>query len=197
MIRKLLRRNKIKNANFFVEPDEIFLDSKNLENFDQQQFEGRIEKPISKKNILFLIIFFLIFIITFGTRLSYLSLVKGEAYLKRSQSNTLQKAVIFADRGIIYDRNNVELAWNEKTADGSNQAIENQGVVPLRSYMSPGFSHVLGYVSYPAKDKSGFYWQTEFIGKDGLEKQYNDILKGENGLRIVETDAHNEIHSEN
>lgn len=197
MIRKLLRKNKIKNANFFVEPDEIFLDSKNLENFDQQQFEGRIEKPISKKNILFLGVFFLVFIITFGTRLSYLSLVKGEAYLKRSQSNTLQKAVIFADRGIIYDRNNVELAWNEKTADGSNQAIENQGVVPLRSYMTPGFSHVLGYVSYPAKDKSGFYWQTEFIGKDGLEKQYNDVLKGENGLRIVETDAHNEIHSEN
>ena len=105
MIRRLLRKNKIKNANFFVEPDEIFLDSKNLENFDQQQFEGRIEKPISKKNILFLGVFFLVFIITFGTRLSYLSLIKGEAYLKRSQSNTLQKAVIFADRGIIYDRN--------------------------------------------------------------------------------------------
>ncbi|MGH7249801.1 MAG: hypothetical protein ACREGC_02400, partial [Minisyncoccia bacterium] len=54
MIRKILRKRKIKNANFFVEPDEIFLDSKNLQNFDRQQFEGRIEKPIPKKTIFFL-----------------------------------------------------------------------------------------------------------------------------------------------
>ena len=38
----------------FVEPDEIFLDSKNLQNFDRQQFEGRIEKPIPKKTIFLL-----------------------------------------------------------------------------------------------------------------------------------------------
>jgi len=33
-----------------IAPDEIFLDSSNLPNFDVYQFEGRIEKPISKKN---------------------------------------------------------------------------------------------------------------------------------------------------
>ena len=42
----------------------------------------------------------------------------------------------------------------------------------------PDFLHLLGYVSYPTQDKSGNYWQGDFIGKDGLEKEYNDELKG-------------------
>ena len=61
MIKRIFKKNKIKNKNSFVEPDEIFLDSKNLQNFDRQQFEGRIEKPIPKKTIVFLGILFLIF----------------------------------------------------------------------------------------------------------------------------------------
>ncbi|MFA6585709.1 MAG: penicillin-binding transpeptidase domain-containing protein [Candidatus Paceibacterota bacterium] len=188
MIRKILSKKKIKNANFFVEPDEIFLDSKNLQNFDRQQFEGRIEKPISKKTILFIGIFFLFFLGTFSTRLGYLQIQKGEAYLDRSNNNVLEKQIIFSDRGIIYDRNKVELAWNKKVADLPTT---------IRTYLSPGFSHTLGYVSYPTQDKSGNYWQSEFIGKDGLEKQYNDALKGTNGSKIVEIDAKKIVHSEN
>ena len=39
MIRRIFKKNKLREKNFFVEPDEIFLDSKNLQNFDRQQFE--------------------------------------------------------------------------------------------------------------------------------------------------------------
>ena len=60
MTRKFLRKRKIKNSNPFVEPDEIFLDSKNLQNFDRQKFEGRIEKPIPKK-LFYFWVFFLYF----------------------------------------------------------------------------------------------------------------------------------------
>ena len=188
MIIKIFRKQKIKNANSFVEPDEIFLDSKNLQNFDRQQFEGRIEKPISKKTIFFVGLFFLLFLAIFSTRLGYLQIQKGEAYLDRSQNNTLEKQIIFSDRGIIYDRNKKELAWNKEGTDTPTA---------IRAYLSPGFSHLLGYLSYPMQDKSGNYWQSEFIGKDGLEKQYNSELKGENGSKIVEIDAHKVIHSEN
>ena len=31
-----------------IHPDEIFLDSSNLPQFNRQQFEGRLEKPIAK-----------------------------------------------------------------------------------------------------------------------------------------------------
>jgi len=180
---------EIRNANFFVEPDEIFLDSKNLQHFDSQQFEGRIEKPIPKKTIFMLEVFFVILVVVFSARLGYLQIQKGDAYFERSENNTLEKKIIFADRGIIYDRNNVELVWNKK--------IGEENGFPIRAYLSPGFSHLLGYIGYPTKDKSGKYWQTEFIGKDGLEKEHNDILKGENGTIIVETDARSQIHSQN
>src|ERR1035437_6477240 len=176
MIRKIFKKRKIRNANFFVEPDEIFLDSKNLENFDRQQFEGRIEKPIPKKTIIFLGIFFLFSAVLFGLRLGYLEINKGEAYLKRSQNNTLEKQIIFADRGIIYDRNKVELAWNKKEGIDANQTKEASNF-SIRTYKSPGFAHLLGYGSYPQQDSSGNYWQTEFIGKDGLEKMYSDNIK--------------------
>ncbi len=180
-------RKKIKNT--FVEPDEIFLDSKNLQNFDRQQFEGRIEKTISKKNINFLRIFFLLIIIIFGIRLIYLQIENGASYRKRSENNILEKVNIFTERGIIYDRNGRELAWNKKTDDSS--------ALYTRMYISPGFSHVLGYVSYPAKDKEGNFWQNEFIGKDGLEKVYQNKIKGENGSKIIETNALGKVNSEN
>ncbi|MFZ2072452.1 MAG: penicillin-binding transpeptidase domain-containing protein [Minisyncoccia bacterium] len=187
MIRKF-KKKKTRDANLFVEPDEIFLDSKNLQNFDRQQFEGRIEKAIPKRTILLLGIFFALCATFFLTRLGYLQIEKGEAYLKRSENNTLEKQIIFADRGIIYDRNNKELIWNKKADEGD---------FPIRAYLTPGFSHLLGYISYPMKDKSGNYWQSEIVAKDGLEKEYDSVLKGENGSKIVEVDARKEVHSEN
>lgn len=195
MIVKILKRNKLKNANIFVEPDEIFLDSKNLQNFDQQQFEGRIEKPISQRTVILVGLFFFTICGVFFGRLFHLQVQKGQAYLERSQNNTLSEVIIFAERGIIYDRNKVELAWNKKTGEEIEKGEEEN--FPMRSYIAPGFSHLLGYVSSPSKDKSGKYWQTEYVGKDGLEKEYNEEIEGINGSKIVETDAHREIHSQN
>ncbi|MEI8174726.1 MAG: penicillin-binding transpeptidase domain-containing protein [bacterium] len=189
---KLLNWRK-KRKNIFLDPDEIFLDSKNLQNFDRQQFEGRIEKPIPKRTLDFLGIFFVIIILTFGTRLIYLQIQKGSMYRERSEENILEKVNIFTERGIIYDRNGNELAWNKKIEDG----INDPSALYTRSYMTPGFSHILGYVSYPTKDSKGNYWQDEFKGIDGLEKEYNNIIKGENGSKIIETNARGVIHSEN
>ena len=65
MIKRILRKNKIKSLNSYVEPDEIFLDSENIQHFDTQQFEGRIETPVSKSSIWIISVFFLIFGILF------------------------------------------------------------------------------------------------------------------------------------
>jgi penicillin-binding protein 2 len=46
-------------------------------------------------------------------------------------------------------------------------------------------------------DKTGNYWQGEFKGIDGLEKEYDNVLKGENGAKIIETDALGKVYSEN
>lgn len=204
MIIRIFKRNRLRKRNSFVEPDEIFLDAKNIQNFDVQQFEGRLEKPISKNIIYFLGGIFAILIVIFSTKLFNLQIKEGDAYLKRSENNKLDEVIIFADRGIIYDRNKIELAWNTKIPNENLINSEIQSVnqnqeefTSVRNYLSPGFSHVLGYVALPKSDKSGNYWQTDFIGKDGLEKVYDEKLKGVNGSKIVEVDAKDEIHSFN
>ena len=66
----------------------------------------------------------------------------------------------------------------------------------MRKYIDlAGFSHILGFVKYPAKDSSGFYYNEDYVGKEGVEKFYNDTLTGENGMKIVETNALGKIQS--
>lgn len=176
-----------------IDPDEIFLDSENLPDFNTQQFEGRLEKAIPKRSILFVGLFFLLVSFIFIGQIINLQIIKGEAYFKKSENNTLMKRPIFADRGLIYDRNQVLLSWNTWEKEDINKMSS-----PSRSYFdSPGFGLLLGYVSTPAKDSSGFYWQDNFIGKDGVEKFFNDTLTGINGVRITETDVKGVIQSEN
>ena len=176
-----------------IAPDEIFLDSKNLPDFNTQQFEGRLEKAIPKRSIFFLGTFFIFCASIFIYQLSNLQIFKGEAYFKKSENNMLMKQPIFADRGLIYDRNDVLLSWNSWNKDDLNKFDS-----PTRTYISdPGFGLLLGYLTSPAKDSSGRYWQDEFIGKDGVEKSFNEKLTGKNGVRITETDVKGVIQSEN
>ncbi len=176
-----------------IDPDEIFLDSKNLPNFNRQQFEGRLEKAIPKQSIYILEFFFAVITLIFIYKVSSLQVVRGEAYFQKSQNNTLSQQPIFADRGLIYDRDGVQLAWNTWNASDSDKFSP-----PLRSYINDrGFGLLLGYVSSPAVDSSGHYWQDAFIGRDGVEKAYNTELTGQNGVHITETDVSGAVQSEN
>ncbi len=172
-----------------VAPDEIFLDAKNIPQFDTQQFEGRIEKPIPKNIITFIGIFFIVVLCIYGFRAGGLSLVHGDEFLKESENNSLAEEPIFAERGIIYDRTGEKLAWNAPAREGEPFS--------RRMYKTPGFSHLLGYVSYPAKDNQGNYWQSEFIGKASVEKLAETELSGANGSRLIERDARGQIYNEN
>ncbi len=164
-------------------PDEIFLDSRNLPEFDVQQFEGTMEKAIAKANLyLFSVVCFLVFFIFLG-RIFYLEAVLGKHYANRSSNNSLNLTVIFPARGNIYDRRGEELAWNN---DGR------------RYDSSPAISHLLGYVGYPDEDdvKGHDYEPKEIIGKSGAEKVFNNRLVGGKGVRIVEVNASDEVESD-
>jgi penicillin-binding protein 2 len=180
-----------KNRRSFAEvaPDEIFLDAKNIPQFDTQQFEGRIEKPIPKNTITLIGGFFVLVLSLYAWKAGSLSLIHGQDFLKESRDNSLGHEPIFAERGIIYDRTGERLAWNAPPREGEPFS--------RREYRTPGFSHLLGYVSYPAKDKQGFYWQSEFIGKASVEKLANEELSGINGTRLIERDVHGEVYNEN
>ncbi|MDD5068541.1 MAG: penicillin-binding transpeptidase domain-containing protein [Candidatus Pacebacteria bacterium] len=172
-----------------IDPDEIFLDSSNLPAFNTNQFEGRIEKPISTKTLSVVGLFFFLVFMVFIYKAWNLQIKNGLAYYDQSQNNRLSNTVIFAKRGLILDRNGKELAWNTSLSDTD----EFLG----RKYIEmPGFAHVLGYVKFPTKDDSGFYYKDVYEGHDGVEKYYNDALAGENGLRIVEVNAKGAIQSQ-
>jgi penicillin-binding protein 2 len=172
-----------------VAPDEIFLDAKNIPKFNTQQFEGRIEKPIPKNTITLIGGFFVIVLALYAWKAGALSLIHGEEFLKESRDNSLAHEPIFAERGIIYDRTGERLAWNAPA--------RTDEPFSRREYKTPGFSHLLGYVSYPAKDNQGFYWQSEFLGKAAVEKLANDELSGTNGTRLIERDVHGEVYNTN
>lgn len=186
-IKIFFKRNRRRNNS--IDPDEIFLDSQNLPEFDTSQFEGRLEKPISRSVFSFMSFFMLVVGVIFVFKLWDLQVVEGAKFRNRSDNNNLHRTTIFADRGVIYDRNGLPIVWNttnESTPDYS-----------LRVYAtSTGLSTVVGYLKYPTKDSSGFYYSNKFDPKDGLEKLFDEVLSGENGTNIVETDVRGNIVSE-
>jgi penicillin-binding protein 2 len=58
-------------------------------------------------------------------------------------------------------------------------------------------SHILGFLSYPKKDRSGNYFTKEYTGKAGIEKYYNSYLNGVLGKKILKIDAQRNIISKN
>ena len=64
--RKPLSSHYLKQLSRDINPDEIFLDAKNLPNFDKDQFEGRIEQPLGTGTIIGVVIAFLLIEIIFS-----------------------------------------------------------------------------------------------------------------------------------
>lgn len=182
---------KKKYKDFEIAPDEIFLESVNISELDTQQFEGVIEKPISQKSLFFLGGIFVAVLCIFFGRLFILQIIQGESFFVRSEDNRLQSIPLFAERGVIYDRNNNEIAWN--THD-----TKNQDDFLYRSYTQlSGHGHLLGYVNYPQTDDSGNYWRFNIEGQAGIEKKYNNVLSGINGAQLKEVDALGNLVSDN
>ena len=186
MMRGFWRLFKKKRRVYELAPDEIFLDSANLPDFNTDRLEGRLEKPVSGKNFAWLgTTLAVLFFVLVGQAVK-LEVVKGDEYALQSEKNRLRPATIFAPRGAIMDRNGVLLVSNSVT----------EGSTTERTYKTPGFAHLLGYVSYPKKDKSGHYYDTDITGLAGVEAAFNDRLAGKNGTILVEEDAHGETKSE-
>ncbi len=163
--------------------DEIFLDSSNLPAFNRHRMEGRLELPIKKFNVFVVGVIFFLIAGVFLYKLFYMQAVNGANFSKISENNSIDRTVIIAERGVVYDRNGELVAWNEL------DNTEELGF-PMRAYSDrKGLGQMIGYVSYPQKDSRGFYYRTEYTGVNGVEASYDEILKGKNGQQLVETDA--------
>ncbi len=173
-----------------VDPDEILIDSANLSELDVERFEGRLERPLGERSLIVSgVILSLVALFLFG-RAGDLQVLNGVAYAKQARDNQLEQRVLFADRGIIVDREGRELAWNERADATSTNEFATRVYAAYR-----GLGHVVGYVKPPAKDSSGFYYRDAFLGVDGAECAFDATLRGSNGVTLTETDARGKVVS--
>ena len=177
-----------KKSSAEIHPDEILIDSRNLPEFDTDRLEGRLERPLSQRTLFFVGGALILLFSALLVRASDLQILNGEAYATQARENQLAEVTIFADRGHIVDRNGVALAWNEKTSPEDDFA--------RRLYAETrGVAHVVGYGKPPAKDSSGVYFTETFVGVDGVERAFNAVLSGKNGIELTETDARGAVVS--
>ncbi|MEK7596248.1 MAG: penicillin-binding transpeptidase domain-containing protein, partial [Patescibacteria group bacterium] len=164
-----------------ISPDEIFLDAKNMPNFSRESFEGVMEKAIVSANVLIMAAVFGLVLTAMLLRVGILQFSRGEAFYQRAKENRLHLAALFPERGVIYDRRGLELAWNDISSDKI-----------IRVYADlPGLSHLLGYTGFLSEKelaKGNFDGQFKY-GRTGLEKGLEDFLKGKKGRRLVEVDS--------
>lgn len=172
-----------------INPEDIFLDSTNLPGFEEHRFEGRIEKPMGRETFLIMKVVLVFIFLALISKLWVLGIKLGPIYAQISENNRLEQTLIFANRGLIYDRDMRELATNAVKQGDSDFA--DRLYAPIK-----GLAHVVGYLKYPLTDRMGVYYEENYRGRDGVERAYNDLLKGENGLKLKETDALGRVTSE-
>jgi penicillin-binding protein 2 len=231
--------------NVFVTPQDKLMAESN------GQFQGSFR---ILKGIIILAVFALL------VRLSYLQLSIGQLLFERGEENYLRVYITRALRGIIYDRNGIQLVENipndnaaiipadlprdeaerQKLFENlstllsipaseindlsekyrflytpivikanidhdtkltllSQFANQSSGVLVLedfsRRYLpsSSGLSHSLGYLGKVSeeewKNADGAYTLDSTIGKSGLEKNYEQYLRGINGTQKIVVDA--------
>lgn len=178
-----VNKKKYKSPEIYL--DEIFLDSKNIPKFDTYQLEGRLEIPISKSSFAFLSIFFGLVLFILTGKIFYLQAIGGSEFAERAEKNSFKQEILFPARGNILDRNGIKLAWGE---EGRRRYLLEQGL-----------AHLLGYVGKPSQEdlkNSSVVTSEMIIGKNGIEKEYEEFLRGHAGMKLVERDSKGEIISE-
>ncbi|MBC8047282.1 MAG: penicillin-binding protein 2, partial [Fimbriimonadaceae bacterium] len=67
----------------------------------------------------------------------------------------------------------------------------------VRKYNYPAAAQLLGYVtevdSNDIKNNEGYYKSGDYIGKSGVEKSYEELLRGDNGYKYMVVDAYNRV----
>lgn len=163
----------------------------------------------------FLIISFLLLI----GRLFELQIILGAKYRILAEENRIKKEVMPAPRGMIYDRNNKPLVKNEPIyrlekkdcqlgESGCFEEITREEALKIeaaggeeaerlrmdvgRDYLyGRALAHVLGYLGEASEEevKSREWELGDLVGRTGVEEEYEEILRGQDGGVIYEVDT--------
>ena len=167
-----------------LEPDEIFIDSQNLPEFDTAHLEGRLERPLAPRAFQRLLGVGVLIGLAVLVQTGSLDIIQHQYFATWAEENHLRHESLIAERGRIIDRNGIPLAAN--ASESASSTVD----VPERVYpLGNAAAQLVGYVSYPKRDQNGNWYQEEIEGIAGAEQLFDDTLRGENGDRIAETNA--------
>lgn len=250
---QFLKENKIRRfSQNNIEPQDIFLDS--LAKKKEEEIgisEKRLETPLSFKISVAMWISLLFLFFSFISISFYLQILNNEEFKILAEKNKFAVLSIRASRGIIYDRNNIQLVFNspgfnlvfEKDKFPSEKEkqriiieeisqitglsietmileIEEKGVLLnnldhqviislkpridefpgftieesfLRDYRYEGLlSHIIGYTGKISREELSSrdnYNHLDYIGKAGIERSYESLLRRDPGMFRIERDA--------
>ena len=173
MIRKRPKNNRSK-----IDAEEVL-----FEGYTRGKVEafGEYESKLSLLTSALPFIATVIALLLFSSRIYALQNETEHNLGGQASSNLFSVDELVADRGEIYDRNNEPLVWNTKGLDDE---------FSTRNYINEsGFTHVLGFISPPLKDSNDNFSRASYVARSGVEKVYDEILQGNNGLERSETNA--------
>ncbi|RKD13757.1 penicillin-binding protein 2 [Pelobium manganitolerans] len=107
---------------------------------------------------------------------------------KKAKNYSLYKASLFQKQisALTY------AAFQEKLFEFPGFYVQNRSV---RYYPDSTAAQFLGYIGEVNEREiekyNGFYSQGDYIGKTGIEKSYEDLLRGQRGVRNIMVDVHN------
>jgi len=150
---------------------------------------------MTHKPALLFFLFFLIFFVfaLFLMRLFQLTIVRGDYYRRLSEQNRIRELIIEPERGKILDRMGFVLVENLSPDTRENSlrikssrkyydAVINAPIVGYRQLANEAD---LKNDLCPTRLKLG-----DKIGKKGVEKVYDCLIRGKSGKKLIEIDAH-------
>lgn len=165
----------------------------------------------SMRVVIFPLLIALVGIILFG-RLFFLQILGGQYYRDLSDTNRIRTQILHAPRGIIFDRNGNPLVYNvpgyREEVNGKTVLLSQQEVLTkiaagdkklevdsLRSYpLGQVAAHIVGYIGQISANELKLpqyvtYQPGDLIGKMGIEDEFEALLKGTDGKKLIEVDA--------
>jgi len=162
---------------------------------------------------------FFILIVSFSlilVRSFELMIIKGGRYKKLARKNRIREISVPAARGKVLDRNGKVLAediasWKDEQGNwiSKDEALERMvkgevvEVVLQRAYPSSEASaHLTGYLGkvndkevgeFRCPEKKLIYLSVDWVGRGGLEEQFDCLLAGREGKKIIELDSQGKL----
>src|SRR3989344_3905333 len=199
--------------------EETLVDTENLPGFDTARFEGVLERPLATGVFLALGGIFLLVGGVLAARAGYLMLIKGEAYAMRAEDNRLVHQTIVPERGVIFDRAGVPLAYN---VPGFRVVVDTRGA--KKSVLVPRMEELARALNRDTAEVVTLverHWEygeividlirewsiandimTRFKDQDAVRveptplRAYVAVLRGNPGVKIVETNSQGAVLSE-